>query len=219
MRLFANPVTPEAVNIAQRAHWSDDQIKLGYVRTLSGYETVIEQAYVVEAIRHLNMFDSDFLASRQAELDRVYTFINDIPEIQKGLYIDTPENRNTVINAMCAYPQFRIHNIIAGNFEFAAELIQSFRRLEAEYPSLLKPDQPFACYKGYADELTEMLDNAKFQRLKSRLFSEGYDAISDFLDYDYPEDEDGDTTENRMDEAYDQMPAEELQKFFDKYGI
>lgn len=63
------------------------------------------------------------------------------------------------------------------------------------------------------------MPDEKFERLKTALFMEGSDAIADFLGYDYPEDEEKDTTDNRLDEAYDQMPPEELEKFYKKHGI
>lgn len=47
----------------------------------------------------------------------------------------------------------------------------------------------------------------------------GYDAISDFLGYDYPEEEDKETTESQMDETYDQMPEDEFQRYLEAYGI
>lgn len=53
--------------------------------------------------------------------------------------------------------------------------------------------------------------------MKDNLFNEGYEAIRDFLGYDYNPEEGKDATENRLDQAYDQMPDEEYQKFFDKY--
>lgn len=59
----------------------------------------------------------------------------------------------------------------------------------------------------------------EFEKLKTALFGAGYDAISDFLGYDYPADEDKETTGNRIDEAYEQMPEEEFQKYLEAYGI
>lgn len=59
----------------------------------------------------------------------------------------------------------------------------------------------------------------ELEKLKPALFGVGYDAISDFLGYDYPGDEDKETTENRIDEAYEQMPEEEFQRYLDAYGI
>lgn len=59
----------------------------------------------------------------------------------------------------------------------------------------------------------------RFDKLKTELFNHGYDAISDFLGYDYSEDESKDITDNRLDEVYQQMPDKELEKYYRKYGI
>lgn len=60
-------------------------------------------------------------------------------------------------------------------------------------------------------------NDAAFERLKTELFNQGHDAVSDFLGYDYPVDESKDVTESRMDEAYRQMPDEELRKYYEKF--
>ena len=46
------------------------------------------------------------------------------------------------------------------------------------------------------------------------LFMNGYEAISSFLGYDYPEDENKDVTENRIQEVVMQMPEKEYNNFF-----
>ena len=58
------------------------------------------------------------------------------------------------------------------------------------------------------------------------LFENGYNAISDFLGYDYPADEDKDVTSKRIQEVIQQMPEEAFAIFFHKnvkglvaYGI
>lgn len=53
--------------------------------------------------------------------------------------------------------------------------------------------------------------------LKTALFSNGTEAIDDFLGYEHNVNEDKDVTEARMDEVLDQMPEEEIRKFWDKY--
>ena len=63
-----------------------------------------------------------------------------------------------------------------------------------------------------------VIENARWKRLKSKLFEHGYEAVSDFLGSDYPPEEDKDVTENRLDQIYDQMPSEEIERFFEKYG-
>lgn len=61
--------------------------------------------------------------------------------------------------------------------------------------------------------------DVRFEKLKTELFMNGDEAISDFLGYDYPIGEDKDVTDSRMDEVYDQMPDEELEKYYRKYDI
>lgn len=56
-----------------------------------------------------------------------------------------------------------------------------------------------------------------FEEIKSLLFMEGYNAISDFLGYDFPEDEDKDVTDNRMDEV--QISNEKLLDFCKKHNL
>ena len=48
------------------------------------------------------------------------------------------------------------------------------------------------------------------------LFENGYNAISDFLGYDYPADEEKDVTSNRIQEVIQQMPDEAFSIFFKK---
>lgn len=45
----------------------------------------------------------------------------------------------------------------------------------------------------------------------------GVEAIDDLLGYEHDVEEDSDVTENRMDEVLDQMPEEEVLKFYNKY--
>lgn len=48
------------------------------------------------------------------------------------------------------------------------------------------------------------------------LFNNGYEAISDFLGYDYTADEEKDVTSNRIQEVIHQMPDEAFSIFFHK---
>jgi len=75
----------------------------------SGSEVIIEGAVVVERIDELFFFETDFDACRQAEKDRV-AFINDIPGLEKGCYVDTPENRKHCAEMLEKYPEYRIEN-------------------------------------------------------------------------------------------------------------
>lgn len=64
------------------------------------------------------------------------------------------------------------------------------------------------------------MDNkTKFEQLKSALFVAGMEAIDDFLGYEHPAEEDKNVTDRRMDEVWDQMPWEELEKYYIKHGI
>lgn len=69
------------------------------------------------------------------------------------------------------------------------------------------------------EKFGEVVQETEWTDLKRCLFMDGYEAISDFLDYDYNEDEDEDTTENRLDEAYAQMPREEFVRFYRKHVL
>ena len=62
-------------------------------------------------------------------------------------------------------------------------------------------------------------DNGPWEKLKPELFMGGYDALRDFLGYDFDPEEDKDVTENRLEQVYMQMPDEEFEKFLEKYGI
>lgn len=96
--------------------WSREETINGYgIFACYNSDTCIEGAEVVEAIGELNEeFDygfecSDFKACRQAEIDGV-KFINDIKGLEKGYYIDTPENRKLCIKELSEHPEYRIEN-------------------------------------------------------------------------------------------------------------
>lgn len=61
--------------------------------------------------------------------------------------------------------------------------------------------------------------NVRFEKLKTELFMHGAEAISDFLGYDYPLDEEKDVTDSRLDEVYEQMPDDEMERYYKKYAI
>ena len=52
-----------------------------------------------------------------------------------------------------------------------------------------------------------------WETLKTELFNAGYDAISDFLGYDYDGTEDKNITDNRLNEVFEQMPNDEFAKY------
>ena len=64
-----------------------------------------------------------------------------------------------------------------------------------------------------------MNNDRRFEELKRTLFMWGHKAIEDFLGYKYPNDEEKDITNNRMDEVYMQMPNEEFDAFCKKFNI
>lgn len=57
-----------------------------------------------------------------------------------------------------------------------------------------------------------------FEDFKAILFMHGQDAIEDFLGYSINPNEDKDVTDNRLDEAYAQMPEDEYNKFVRAYA-
>ena len=59
----------------------------------------------------------------------------------------------------------------------------------------------------------------RFETLKKELFFYGTEAIEDFLGFEIPEGWDKDTIEAAMDEVWEQMPEEELNKFYEKYDL
>lgn len=59
----------------------------------------------------------------------------------------------------------------------------------------------------------------RFETLKKELSFYGTEAIEDFLGFEIPEGWDKDTIEAAMDEVWEQMPEEELNKFYEKYDL
>lgn len=57
----------------------------------------------------------------------------------------------------------------------------------------------------------------RFEELKRELFMRDYTDIEDFLGFEISGDWDKDTIENAMNEVYEQMPIEELNKFYNKF--
>ena len=67
--------------------------------------------------------------------------------------------------------------------------------------------------------LEDKFDSLYFEEVKRLLFINGYDAISDFVGYDYPYEEEKSTIEARIEEAYQQMPRREFEMFCSIYGF
>lgn len=103
-----------------------EAINKGYdIFTSYGSEVVIDGALTVEGIDMLNFFESDFDACRQAEEDGV-KFINDIDGLEKGCYVDTPENRKHCIEMLKKHPEYRVENWIDYNDEYGSKYAEYF---------------------------------------------------------------------------------------------
>jgi hypothetical protein len=119
--------TKEEIQFARDYGWTDDQIEKGYeIFQCDGSESVIDGALIVEAIGVVNKFESDWDACRKAELDGV-KFINDVDGLEKGCYVDTPENRQHCIEMIKKYPEYRVENLMAIN-ESSNEYWDNYRK-------------------------------------------------------------------------------------------
>ena len=58
-----------------------------------------------------------------------------------------------------------------------------------------------------------------YEELKAAAWDNGVEAIDELLGYEHDVEEDPDVTENRMDEALDQMPEEEALELYEKYCL
>lgn len=86
---------------------------LGYcVSSSDGFEGYIPNTLIIDKIDDIDKFDSGFEASRQAEKDGI-KFINDIEGLEKGLYIDTKENREICLNTLRESDKYNINRIIS----------------------------------------------------------------------------------------------------------
>lgn len=90
---------------------------LGYCVSLSdGFEGYVPHTLIIDKIDDINKFNSRFEASRQAEKDGI-KFINDIEGLEKGLYIDTKENREICLKALKESDKYNINRIIADDLK------------------------------------------------------------------------------------------------------
>lgn len=62
-------------------------------------------------------------------------------------------------------------------------------------------------------------DESLWEYLKTELFNTGYEAISEFVGYEYNPSMDKSAIEKIMDEIYQQMPDEDYDVFLTKYGL
>lgn len=157
MRLLERPVTDDAIKMAKEDEYSDQDIKAGYVESASDSATVLPDTRIIERIDVLDMFDNDFEASRQAELDGFCKFINDMPDVEKGLYVDTPENRAAVAKSLEENPGYTLSSMAVEHRGIFHGLILCYRELERSHPEMFEPGQVFEPYRGYADELTKLI--------------------------------------------------------------
>lgn len=88
-------------------------VEKGYdIFEVSGSNSVINGALVVEFINDVAKFNSDLEVCRQAELDGI-KFINDIEGLEKGCYVDTEANRKHCLEFLKKHPDYRIENLIS----------------------------------------------------------------------------------------------------------
>lgn len=92
--------------------YSQEEIDKGYGEFFcTGNELIIDGALIIEKIDAVNKFEDDWEASRQAEKDGV-KFINDIEGLEKGCYVDTPENRKLCIDMLEKYPEYKVETLM-----------------------------------------------------------------------------------------------------------
>lgn len=101
-------LSKERINECLENGWTIEQINKGYdVFEVQGSKSVIDGALVVELIGDVGLFTSDFDACRQAEKDGI-KFINDVYELEKGCYIDSPENRAHCLSMLEKHEEFKV---------------------------------------------------------------------------------------------------------------
>lgn len=106
--------------------WGVDDIERGYTTfRVSGSDVVVEGALLVEAISEIGRYEDDFDACRQAEKDGV-AFINDVDGLEKGCYIDTPENRALCVGMLKEHPEYRIENWLDADSDFGQKYVALF---------------------------------------------------------------------------------------------
>lgn len=97
--------------LGARGEYSDEVLLRGYdIFSSMGSASVIPQALHIEKIDVVELFGGDFEAARQAEADGFCTFINDVEGLERGTYIDTPENRAHCTAYIEKHPEYRIEN-------------------------------------------------------------------------------------------------------------
>ena len=116
----AHKLTDEGliVELMKDYGWSREDTINGYARFDSVCPNMCDVDGAVEICRIDDLycddrfdygFDNDFDACRQAEKDGV-KFINDMDGLEKGRYVDTPENRRICAAYLAEHPEARIEN-------------------------------------------------------------------------------------------------------------
>lgn len=90
-----------------------DRVEKGYfICKITGESSsFISSARVIGTDPQFGLFSDNWEACRQAEKDGI-KFINDMPGLEKGYYIDTPENRELCEKELLRKPELRIQNWI-----------------------------------------------------------------------------------------------------------
>ena len=123
--------------------WGADVVNKGYAPFYaSGSEVVINYALHIEAIGDVGAFTCDFEACRQAEKDGLgLKFIDDIDGLEKGFYIDTPENRMLCEKVLAEKPEMRIENWFNANTDYGKMYIEKFGNPLKEAQPKFKPNE------------------------------------------------------------------------------
>jgi hypothetical protein len=150
-------------------------------------------------------------------------------------YIASFENPDCTEALLRVFPRINLSEInrIVDTTEGISDIRKTFYKtmLAERYEQIL--ERPFEqCHSLVHErkEQTAIMDDSvsfaqedatdeRFEALKDKLFAEGLDAISDFLGYECDPDWDDDMVENAMDEAYAQIPDNELEEFYRAYHL
>ena len=93
--------------------WKAEDLAHGYIAVDTGSGTEIDLPHTVQiqTIDRLGFYKSDDEARKQAAIDGV-KFINDMSELEKGVYVDTPKNREACATCLQKHPEYRIENVL-----------------------------------------------------------------------------------------------------------
>ena len=114
--------------------WAIEDLARGYVITSSDSDVNVPDALCVEPIYTLGYFNN-WEACVRARKDGI-RFIDDIPGLEKGFYIDTPKNRELCKEAIGKRPELRIESIFP-------KLDEDYRELYTKAYGRPEPSQGF----------------------------------------------------------------------------